>query len=100
MKFLSNQEQNLNDILFAKKNKSYGAYAIRTSYNNSVIKALGIVSSVILLFAGIMHVLNGNKEVLGKKLDLPELPVTKIIEVNLLKEIPRPAQRQIGRAHV
>ena len=93
MKFLSNQEQNLNEIIFAKKNKSYGAYAIRTSYNNSVVKALGIVCSVIFLFAGTLYVLNLNKEVLLKKLDLPELPVTKIFEVNLLQEKPKTVEK-------
>jgi protein TonB len=94
MKFLSNQEQNLNEIIFAKKNKSYGAYAIRASYNNSVITALGIVSSVILLFAGILYVLNMNKEVIVKTwIDLPSIPVIKIFEVTLPNEKPKAVEK-------
>jgi protein TonB len=44
-------QNNLDEIVFANRNKAYGAYQIRKAYNNSVVKALGLVlSSFIVLF--------------------------------------------------
>jgi protein TonB len=55
-------EQKMNEIVFANRNKSYGAYAIRASYNNSVFRALAIIVSSVLLFAGMTYVFNTQKE--------------------------------------
>lgn len=42
---------NLDEIVFANRNKAYGAYQIRKEYNSSVVKSVGIVlSSFIVLF--------------------------------------------------
>jgi len=51
MKIVFNNSQKLNDIVFAKRNKSYGAYALRSAYGNTVLKSLSIVSSTVFLLA-------------------------------------------------
>ena len=40
------------DILFDGKNKEYGAYALRKTYNRRLVKALGVTASVVLLLCG------------------------------------------------
>ena len=51
MKIVFNNSQKLNDIVFADRNKSYGAYALRAAYNSTIFKSLTIVSSTVFLFA-------------------------------------------------
>lgn len=62
MNLLANNQQKLNDIIFANKNKKYGAYAIRTEYDSSVAKSLIIVFSLAMLFALTTYILNRTKE--------------------------------------
>jgi protein TonB len=38
------------DIIFDKRNKAYGAYALRRDYNNRLFISIGIASSIILSF--------------------------------------------------
>lgn len=47
----------LNEILFENRNKSYGAYAIRSAYGNTVFKSLGITTGIMFLFMGILVLL-------------------------------------------
>ncbi|HWY09927.1 MAG TPA: energy transducer TonB [Bacteroidia bacterium] len=51
MKIVFNNSQKLNDIVFANRNKDYGAYALRAAYNSTIFKSLSIVSSTVFLFA-------------------------------------------------
>jgi periplasmic protein TonB len=53
MSYLINNQQKINDIIFASRNKNYGAYAIRSEYGNTVFKALGFM---LLGFATIMSI--------------------------------------------
>lgn len=41
----------MNEIIFANRNKSYGAYVLRAAYNSTIFKSLSIVSSTVFLFA-------------------------------------------------
>jgi protein TonB len=41
MNHLFNNEQRMTEIIFAHRNKAYGAYAIRSSYGETTIKAIG-----------------------------------------------------------
>lgn len=43
MSHLFNNQQNLNEIIFANRNKSYGAYAIRSAYGSTIFKSLSIM---------------------------------------------------------
>lgn len=51
MSYLLNNQQNLNEVIFANRNKSYGAYVIRSAYGNTIFKSLSIM---ILGFGTIM----------------------------------------------
>lgn len=42
----------MTEMLFEKRNKEYGAYAIRTTYNDSLIKALLILGAILLFIVG------------------------------------------------
>lgn len=50
MKIVFNNPQKLNEIVFANRNKNYGAYALRAAYNTTLFKSLSIVFSTVLLF--------------------------------------------------
>lgn len=52
MNILGNNADKLNDVIFENRNKSYGAYAIRKSYNDSLIKSIVCLSSLIVLVFG------------------------------------------------
>lgn len=40
----------MNEIIFANRNKSYGAYALRAAYTSTLFKSLAIVISTVMLF--------------------------------------------------
>ncbi|WP_317898601.1 energy transducer TonB [Aurantibacillus circumpalustris] len=40
MSYLINNQQKLNDIIFADRNKAYGAYVLRSSYGNTILKSI------------------------------------------------------------
>lgn len=58
MKIVINDPQKLNEIVFAKRNKTYGAYVLRAGYNNTIFKALTIVSSTVFLLSVGTYVFN------------------------------------------
>lgn len=43
MNHLFNNEQRMTEIIFAHRNKAYGAYAIRSSYGETTVKAIGFM---------------------------------------------------------
>ncbi|MBA2613780.1 MAG: energy transducer TonB [Bacteroidetes bacterium] len=43
MSYLINNQQNLNEVIFANRNKSYGAYAIRSAYGSTIFKSLAVM---------------------------------------------------------
>lgn len=50
MKIVFNNSQKMNEIVFANRNKEYGAYALRAAYNSTIFKSLSIVFSTVMLF--------------------------------------------------
>lgn len=52
MNILGNNANKLNDVIFENRNKSYGAYAIRSSYNDSLKKSLLFLTSLVSLLFG------------------------------------------------
>jgi protein TonB len=52
MNILGNNSSKLNEVIFENRNKNYGAYAIRQSYNDSIMKSLICLSSIIVLVFG------------------------------------------------
>lgn len=57
MKIVFNNAQKMNEIIFANRNKNYGAYAIRTAYTSTLFKSLSIVASTVLFFGVGVYVL-------------------------------------------
>jgi periplasmic protein TonB len=43
MNYLSNNQQKMTDLIFAGRNKNYGAYVLRSTYGNTVFKSLAIM---------------------------------------------------------
>ena len=52
MNILGNNSSKLNEVIFENRNKNYGAYAIRQSYNDSLMKSMICLSSIIVLVFG------------------------------------------------
>jgi periplasmic protein TonB len=59
----------LNEILFKDKNKSYGAYAIRSAYGSTVFKSLGLTSSLIVGTAWVLSL------IMAKEIEV-KIPIT------------------------
>jgi protein TonB len=52
MNILGNNSNKLNDVIFENRNKNYGAYEIRSSYNDSLKKSLLFLTSIVTLLFG------------------------------------------------
>lgn len=59
-------DANMNNIIFSGRNKSYGAYLIRATYNNTVVKSLFITACVFLALFLIAYTYSNHEEVLKK----------------------------------
>lgn len=82
MSVFPDNQQKINEIIFAKRNKSYGAYAIRSEYGHTVLKSLSIVTGSMLLVTSILIWMN------KKKQDIPEMIPGNIpvyVEVDMSK---------------
>lgn len=65
MNILGNNSSKLNEVIFEKRNKDYGAYAIRQSYNDSLKKSLLCLASIVLFLFGFVLInnkINSNTE--------------------------------------
>ena len=58
MNILGNNSSKLNEVIFENKNKNYGAYAIRSSYNDSLKKSLIYLCSIVFLLFGSVIISN------------------------------------------
>lgn len=77
---------NLDEVVFANRNKAYGAYQIRKQYNNAVTRSLGIVLGVFLLlflasqfFRNALPISPKSGPVTTTKCDFPEVIFDVII---------------------
>lgn len=71
------------DLVFNDRNKAYGAYDLRKSYDSRIKKALGITSLVLLLGVG-GHLMASN----AKRDDKPKLAITPIELITIPDEKP------------
>ena len=80
-----NKSGNLNEILFENRNQNYGAYVIRKSYNNTVLKSLLITASIFILgFWGISLLMN-------TEVELPNITEPNVVpEVTVQYEAKKP----------
>lgn len=96
MKITFNNSQKLNEIVFAKRNKSYGAYAIRSAYNSTILKSLSIVTSGVFLFFIGVYLFNKTTD---EKVNIyfgPNDPIVQTpIDLNPLKAV-EPVKKPSG----
>lgn len=89
MKIVFNNSQKMDEIIFANRNKSYGAYAIRSAYNSTLFKSLGIVITSLFVIIGsiyiatrkgpeIIHQADGNLGCIGIPIDLTPIEKPKV----------------------
>jgi protein TonB len=86
------------DILFEKRNKEYGAYALRRGYNHRLLVAIGIAMTVLVLFV-FTSMAMGKKEsyvpVTKKQtiVEIQEIKLEKPKEPEKPKEQPKPVEK-------
>ena len=79
MNILENNIAKLNDIVFENRNKSYGAYAIRSAYDNTILKSLSITMLIFASISALAVVLNNTVEE-EKKADIgTNIPTTTTV---------------------
>lgn len=79
MKFLVSHTDRFNELVFENRHKAYGAYAIRTTYSDTVMKACIITFSGLALLLGSAMVANN----LNKKPEA-EVPKTAFVETDTI----------------
>ncbi|SFP89445.1 energy transducer TonB [Parafilimonas terrae] len=74
-------QSDLLDILFENRNKNYGAYAIRKSYNKTLLYATGITLFIATAFSFSQFIHHKNDAVLSSRLVyIPDQDLIKVIE--------------------
>ena len=91
MIIIENNTAKLNDIVFANRNKSYGAYAIRSNYGNTILKSLAVTALIFASISALAIMLN-NTAPAEVKLDIGTniLPNDSIYYQNVEVTIPEP----------
>jgi protein TonB len=78
MTILGNNASKINEVIFENRNKNYGAYQIRESYNNSIKKSLLFLCSFLFLLFG--SVIIHNKIYQLPAIELPNILNDPILE--------------------
>lgn len=92
MNILGNNASKLNQVIFENRNKNYGAYAIRESYNDALLKSLLCLSSIIcLLFGSVYAYHKMNTSILiDEKIIFDDPNITPFVRVVELDITPKP----------
>lgn len=103
MNILGNNANKLNDVIFENRNKNYGAYAIRTSYNDSLKKSLIYLTSIVSLLFGsviINNKINSSTKNEGLLiLEDPKIePLTYTTEITIEPPVIEPKQNNAAAA--
>ena len=87
--FESFYENKMDELVFENRNKNYGAYAIRRSYNNTMGRALFYALSIVALFVGTFTAINNffpDAAIEKLKVKLEPNTRTIIVDVRNLKK--------------
>lgn len=92
----------LEELLFENRNKAYGAYILRNTSDQTLLKSLFIGSSALLILAAGIYLINKNTDDINFKtiednivnVDFTELPPVKKIEEVTPPEIVHPKQEK------
>lgn len=77
------------DLVFEDRNKDYGAYQLRKTYNKRILMALGITASIALL-ALVGSILASSLKSDSGKVDIKEVTIQEIKQEEEVKELPPP----------
>jgi periplasmic protein TonB len=98
MSYLINNQQKLNDVIFANRNQTYGAYAIRSAYGNTIFKS---ISFMMLGFGSIIltaYYLSNRNNQGDKNEGVGQLmPDTAIYTVTPFKTLPPPEKETASK---
>lgn len=78
------------DLVFEGRNKSYGAYELRKTYNKRILTALLITTAVIILIFVVKFVASSLEDKNASKLDVKEVVLENIKQEEEKKEPPPP----------
>jgi periplasmic protein TonB len=95
---MKNTEKNLDDIIFEKRNKTYGAYALRKSYSRNLIRAMLISFTLFLMGISIPLIasyMNEEKYVCEKKEIIFEMNKIKEKVVIKLPDAPKAIEKKV-----
>src|SRR6185437_8917181 len=97
MIIIENNSATLNEIIFEKRNKSYGAYVIRSEYGNTILKSLG-ATVLFFAFVSFLAVCLTNTVEEVKKLDIGEniIPTYDIYKVEV--DVTPPQKTEVAAA--
>ncbi len=98
MKLQVNNEQKMTEIVFANRNKDYGAYEIRSSYGETVFKSLLLVGITFLTFFAISYYFTHKKEITNTVILDQILPKTIVTVVDIKPEIEKPKTKGTAAA--
>lgn len=89
MSYLINNEQKINDIIFASRNKNYGAYSIRASYGNTVVKSLSIMAFGFISLMGSAYYYShrNNNETKMEIVTISDSLITTVVKIDEPKEL-------------
>lgn len=99
MSYLINNQQKINEIIFRGRNKSYGAYAIRSSYGNTVFKSLAFMFVGFSSLMTIAFYMSNRPE--GQNLNIGQVfekDSVYIVPMDLTKEEQRPRVSEPAKA--
>lgn len=100
MNILGNNSNKLNEVIFENRNKNYGAYEIRSSYNDSLKKSLIYLSSIVFLLFGsviVSNKINGiNSNDKPLTFEDPKIEILTYTEVDMKPPVIEPQQNKVA----
>jgi periplasmic protein TonB len=94
---MKNTEKNLDEIIFEKRNRAYGAYALRKGYSKNLIRAMVITFTLFLMGVSIPLIASYMSEVkyVNEKKDIEiEIGKVKIKTEIKLPEVPKSVEKK------
>jgi periplasmic protein TonB len=95
---MKNTEKNLDEIIFEKRNRAYGAYALRKCYSKNLIRAMVIAFTIFLMGVSIPLIASYMSEVkyVNEKKDIEiEIGKVKIKTEIKLPEAPKAIEKKV-----
>ena len=99
MNILNNNARKINDLVFENRNKEYGAYAIRASYDMALLKSIGALITLLFISFGVAFGYSKMNYVeIVESIDLEANNVNPPIEIVKTIDITPPTQPEAAAA--